>query len=67
MGLSEGPDGSLYISESRNGKIWRILFLEEKDHFTDQHLIGMEYRKSRSYLKIPNEKLDDLSYKKPSL
>ncbi|NQW27779.1 MAG: PQQ-dependent sugar dehydrogenase [Flammeovirgaceae bacterium] len=67
MGLSEGPDGSLYISESRNGKIWRILFLEEKDHFTDQHLIGMECRKSRSYLKIPNEKLDDLSYKKPSL
>ena len=26
MGLAEGPDGSLYISESKEGKIWRIIF-----------------------------------------
>lgn len=26
MGLSEGKDGSLYISESKQGKIWRVSF-----------------------------------------
>ena len=26
MGLAQGPDGSLYISDSELGKIWRIIF-----------------------------------------
>jgi glucose/arabinose dehydrogenase len=26
MGLTQGPDGSLYISDSEKGKIWRIIF-----------------------------------------
>jgi len=26
MGLAQGPDGSLYISDSRRGKIWRIMY-----------------------------------------
>ena len=26
MGLAEGPDGSLYISESNKGKIWRVMY-----------------------------------------
>ena len=26
MGLSEGPEGSLYISDSKKGKIWRGSF-----------------------------------------
>jgi glucose/arabinose dehydrogenase len=26
MGLAQGPDGSLYISDSEKGKIWRIIF-----------------------------------------
>jgi len=25
MGLAEGPDGSLYIVDSVNGKIWRVM------------------------------------------
>ena len=30
MGLAQkGPDGSLYISESKKGKIWRIIVLQE--------------------------------------
>ncbi len=60
MGLSEGPDGSLYISESKKGKIWRILFKTDPTKFTDSALVKMEQRKSRSYLKIP----DNLSKKK---
>ncbi|MEX1062670.1 MAG: PQQ-dependent sugar dehydrogenase [Balneolaceae bacterium] len=26
MGLAEGPDGSLYISDSTQGKLWRIIY-----------------------------------------
>ena len=29
MGLAQGPDGSLYISDSRRGKIWRVYYNEE--------------------------------------
>lgn len=28
MGLAQGPDGSLYISDSVKGKIWRILYYD---------------------------------------
>ncbi len=30
MGLSIGPDGSVYISESNQGKIWRIMYKGDK-------------------------------------
>ena len=26
VGLAQGPDGSLYISDSKKGKIWRIIY-----------------------------------------
>jgi glucose/arabinose dehydrogenase len=29
MGLAEGPDGSLYVSDSRKGRIWRIFYSGE--------------------------------------
>ena len=63
MGLSEGPDGSLYISESKKGKIWRIVFKEDPTKFVEAKLVNMEERKSRTYLKIPDEKTDILSLK----
>lgn len=61
MGLAEGPDGSLYISESKTGKIWRILFNGNKADFGEEKLANMEKKKSKSYLKIPDEKEDNLS------
>jgi glucose/arabinose dehydrogenase len=61
MGLSEGPDGSLYISESKKGKIWRVMFTANAETFGDAQLQAMEKRKSRSYLKIPNEDADLVS------
>ena len=63
MGLSEGPDGSLYVSESKKGKIWRIVYKEDPTKFGALQLANMEKRKSRSYLKIPDEKADNLSLK----
>jgi glucose/arabinose dehydrogenase len=31
MGLAEGPDGSLYIADSKVGRIWRILYTGEQE------------------------------------
>jgi glucose/arabinose dehydrogenase len=31
MGLAQGTDGSLYISDSRKGRIWRIIFTGQTD------------------------------------
>ncbi|MEQ1588503.1 MAG: PQQ-dependent sugar dehydrogenase, partial [Cyclobacteriaceae bacterium] len=63
MGLAEGPDGSLYISDSKKGKIWRVVFKADPANFGKAQLISMEKRKSRTYLKTPDEKADNLSSK----
>jgi glucose/arabinose dehydrogenase len=31
VGVTEGPDGSLYVSDDRGGRIWRIMFVGERD------------------------------------
>jgi hypothetical protein len=56
--LSEGPDGSLYISESKNGKIWRVVFNGDRDKFGANELDPMEKLKSKPYLKTPDEVAD---------
>ncbi len=61
MGLAEGPDGSLYVSESKKGKIWRIMFKGNPSKFDESQLLNMEKRKSRTYIKMPDEKKDNLS------
>lgn len=30
MGLAQGPDGSLYISDSQGGRIWRVIYKENE-------------------------------------
>lgn len=61
MGLAEGPDGSLYISESNEGKIWRVMFRRDPDDFGEKELAEMEKRKSRTYIKTPDEEKDVLN------
>jgi glucose/arabinose dehydrogenase len=58
MGLAEGPDGSIYVSDSKQGKIWRIMFTGDKSTFGEQQLAEIENRKSRSYIKMPDEQSD---------
>ena len=59
MGLAQGPDVSLFISESKKGKIWRIIFNGSKEIFSYQHLLSMKDRKhNRSNIKQPEEVLD---------
>jgi mono/diheme cytochrome c family protein len=60
MGLATGPDGSLYISESNKGKIWRVMYKGDKNKFGNAQLAEMEKRKSRSYIKTPDEVKDNL-------
>jgi glucose/arabinose dehydrogenase len=54
MGLAEGPDGSLYISESKKGKIWRIQFKGDRQGFGPAQLYKMAQRKTRSYVALPD-------------
>jgi glucose/arabinose dehydrogenase len=60
MGLATGPDGSLYIIESNQGKIWRVMYKGDRDQFEEAELASIEKRKSRSYIKTPDEVLDNL-------
>lgn len=60
MGIATGPDGSLYITESNKGKIWRIMYKGEKEGFGETQLVEMENRKRLSHLRIPAEVNDNL-------
>ncbi|MAU15126.1 MAG: cytochrome C [Muricauda sp.] len=63
MGLAMGPDGSLYVSDSRKGKIWRIMYRGNKDDFNESHLTKMEERKALTHIRDPHEINDNLSYR----
>jgi glucose/arabinose dehydrogenase len=60
MGLAQGPDGSLYISDSRKGKIWRILYHGDKQAFNASNLSAMEKRKMSAHIRTPDEVADNL-------
>jgi glucose/arabinose dehydrogenase/cytochrome c553 len=61
MGLAMGPDGSLYITESNRGKIWRILYKGDRKSFGAKDLAGMERRKAQQpNIKTPDEVADNL-------
>jgi glucose/arabinose dehydrogenase len=60
MGLAEGPDGSLYISDSKKGKIWRIMYKGDKEKFGADQLASMEKRKANSNIRTPDEINDNL-------
>ncbi len=61
MGLSMGPDGSLYISESEKGKIWRVMYKGDASGFSPAQLSAMDKRKrEKPNLKLPDEVKDNL-------
>ncbi|MEX1239882.1 MAG: c-type cytochrome [Cyclobacteriaceae bacterium] len=60
MGLATGPDGSLYITDSRKGKIWRVMYKGDRENFDARQLAGMEARKSLPHIKTPDEVGDNL-------
>lgn len=61
MGLSEGADGSLYISESNQGKIWRVMYNGDRNSFGEAQLAKMkELTSDKSYIKTPDPVNDNL-------
>ena len=58
MGLAQGPDGSLYISESRQGRIWRVIFRGDPELFGEEQLASMDECYNRSYVKKPDARED---------
>ena len=60
MGIAMGPDGSLYITETELGKIWRIMYKGDKDEFGQTQLAEMEKRKLASNIRQPHEVNDNL-------
>jgi glucose/arabinose dehydrogenase/mono/diheme cytochrome c family protein len=65
MGLAEGHDGSLYVADSRKGKIWRIMYKGDKNKFGSAQLAKMEDRKKLSHIRTPDEISDNLDKDKP--
>ncbi len=61
MGLAQGPDGSLYISESVNGRIWKVDYRGARGAFGTAQLAGMAARKrQQQHIRQPDEKKDVL-------
>ena len=58
MGLSEGPEGSLYISDSKKGKIWKVSFQGDPSSFGIKDRLVVERRKAMSHLRTPNIQKD---------
>jgi glucose/arabinose dehydrogenase len=65
MGLATGPDGSLYITDSNRGKLWRIMFKGNKKKFGEKELAKMEERKTRTNIRTPDEVQDNLLLNRP--
>ena len=62
MALAMGPDGSLYVGESEEGKIWRVMYKGDRNAFDTAQLAKMEERKrTRTNIKMPDEVKDNLN------
>ncbi len=60
MGIAVGPDGALYLSDSVEGKIWKVTYTGDKASFGTAQLAKMEERKTLSHIRTPDEVADNL-------
>lgn len=60
MGLAQGPDGAIYISDSQKGKIWKIVYAGNKSNFGPKNLAFMETRKNSAHIRTPDFTKDRL-------
>lgn len=60
-GLAVGPDGSLYITEDRNGRIWKVSYTGDKAAFGGEQLARMrEEKQTASNIRRPHPEEDNL-------
>ena len=65
MGLAFGPDGSLYISDSQKGTIWRVMYKGNKSNFGTKDLAAMKKRLlTATNIKTPDPVKDNLDAKR---
>lgn len=55
MGIAFSNDGSMFISDSREGRIWKIKYDLDKNDFNLKQLKKMEKRKSLSHIRTPDK------------
>ena len=62
MGLAMGPDGSLYISDSEKGKIWRVMYKADSTiKFGQAQLSEMaKIKQNATNIKLPDEVADNM-------
>ena len=60
MGIAEGPNGELYVSDTEHGAIWKIEYKEDKIQFDTRQLAQMETRKNLIHIKTPDIEKDNL-------
>ncbi len=63
-GLAQGPDGSIYVTESEKGKVWRIMFKGDRKTFGEKQLAAMVRQKETALnIRTPDSLRDNLSVK----
>ncbi len=60
MGIAMGPEGALYVTDSRKGRIWKISYTGNKQEFGNEQLVMMNDRRSLPHLKQPHPDHDNL-------
>ncbi|MCC6165559.1 MAG: c-type cytochrome [Acidobacteria bacterium] len=60
VGLAQGPDGSLYVSDSVKGRIWRVMFTGDRTSFGPAHLARMATHMDLPHVRTPDETADVL-------
>jgi glucose/arabinose dehydrogenase len=63
MGIAFAPDGTMYIGDTEEGRIWSVKFKGDKENFGSEDLANMEARKNLSHYKTPDKTNDNLSEK----
>ena len=58
MGIAFSPDGSMFISDSREGRIWKINYILDKENFSMTQLEKMNARKALSHIRTPDKITD---------